>query len=65
MLLLVIIKVPITKVVIFLFIEDSTSIVDAATMILTPNLFDSGGGLSLDHGHLHDLSEFARTGVGE
>jgi hypothetical protein len=34
-------------------------------MVLLPDFLDFGGGLSLDHGHLHDLPQLPRTGVGE
>lgn len=58
-------SIPLHKGVVLLLRENSAGIVDPGTVVLLPYFFDLFGGLLLDHGHLHDFSEFAGAGIGE
>jgi hypothetical protein len=58
-------NVPLDEVLVVLFGKDCAGVVDAGTVVFVPDVGYLCGWFPLDHGDLHDFSEFARTGVGE
>lgn len=57
--------IPIDEMLVMFLGKDCAGIVDAWIMVLLPDIGNAVGWFPLDHGHLHDFPEFARTGIGE
>ena len=48
-----------------ILLHDCSSVGNPWRVIVFPDVLDLVGGFAFDHGHFHDLSELAGTGVSE